>query len=116
MIDEETLDITCFPAVRALIEQPDGADHLLLLCLRYRECPTEEVPVLYDECGCDDTRCAPNRILESYEFDVLVDPELPAVPPAQPQPPTLAWQASKMSCALRLHTTKLASRRPLGEQ
>ena len=33
-------------------------------CLVWRECPTEEVPVLYDECGCDDTQCAPNRILE----------------------------------------------------
>src|SRR6185369_12753270 len=39
-------------------------------------CPTEDVPVLYDECGCDDTKCAPNRILESFRFDVLVDPPL----------------------------------------
>lgn len=41
------------------------------LCIRYRECPSEEIPVLYDECGCDETRCAPNRILESFAFDVL---------------------------------------------
>ncbi len=111
VIDEETLDITCFPAVRALTEQPDNADHLLLLCIRYRECPTEEVPVLYDECGCDDSRCAPNRILESYEFDVLVDPELPAVPPAQPQPPTLTWQASVTLAGARAVALHEASQR-----
>ena len=33
------------------------------------------IPVLYDECGCDDAKCAPNRILESWEFDVIIDPK-----------------------------------------
>ena len=42
----------------------------LQICLRYRECRTEPIPVLYDDCGCDDTRCLPNRILESYDVDV----------------------------------------------
>ena len=65
---------------------------MLQLCLRYRECPTEEVPVLYDECGCDDTRCAPNRILESYSFDVLVDPPLPT--PVVPNAPSLSWDTT----------------------
>jgi hypothetical protein len=50
--------------------------HDFQLCLRYRECPTEEVPSLFDECGCDDTACRPNRILESWELDVTVDPEI----------------------------------------
>jgi YVTN family beta-propeller protein len=49
--------------------------YTLQLCVRYLECPTEEVPALFDECGCDDTACQPNRILESYEFDVLLDRE-----------------------------------------
>ena len=52
--------------------------HTLQLCVAYRDCPTEDVPILYDECGCDDTKCAPNRILESFRFDVLVDPPLAA--------------------------------------
>src|SRR5262249_51883955 len=51
--------------------------HTLQLCIAYRDCPTEDVPVLYDECGCDDTKCAPNRILESFRFEVLIDPPLP---------------------------------------
>ena len=51
----------------------DAEPHTLQICIRYQECPTEEMPVLFDECGCDETRCAPNRILESYELDVLVD-------------------------------------------
>ncbi len=57
----------------------DGRLHTLELCVAYRECPTDEVPVLYDDCGCDDTQCAPNRILESFSFDVRVDPPLPDV-------------------------------------
>jgi hypothetical protein len=32
------------------------------------------IPVLYDDCGCDDTKCAPNRILESYEIGLIIDP------------------------------------------
>ena len=66
-------DLTELPAVKAL---PVGDDtlHELRICLRYRECATEPVPVLYDDCGCDDGRCLPNRILESYEIDVVIDP------------------------------------------
>ena len=71
---EEIIDIANLPQVRALTR--DSLAHSLQLCLRWRECPTDQVPVLYDECGCDDTRCVPNRILESYDFDVLVDPVL----------------------------------------
>ena len=52
----------------------DAKPHELEFCLVWRECPTEEVPVLYDECGCDDTQCAPNRILESFAIEVRVDP------------------------------------------
>src|SRR5690606_2342455 len=59
------------PAVRRLAD--DTLLHALQICVRFRECPTEEVPVLYDECGCDDRACAPNRILESFELDVSVD-------------------------------------------
>lgn len=55
----------------------DALLHALQLCVRLRDCPTEDVPVLYDECGCDDTQCAPNRILESFVIDVRVDPPLP---------------------------------------
>ncbi|MEJ5990259.1 helix-hairpin-helix domain-containing protein [Ramlibacter sp. PS3R-8] len=55
----------------------DGRLHTLALCLAYRECPTDEVPLLYDECGCDDTQCAPNRILESFSSHLQLDPPLP---------------------------------------
>jgi DNA-binding beta-propeller fold protein YncE len=61
-------------ALQALRAKNDTDSHTLQVCIRYKECPTEEIPVLFDECGCDETRCAPNRILESYELDVLVDP------------------------------------------
>src|SRR5262249_36370603 len=60
-------------AVQALKQAADSGPHTLQVCVRYKECPTEEIPVLYDECGCDETRCAPNRVLETYELDVLVD-------------------------------------------
>jgi hypothetical protein len=92
-LNEEVLDLHDFPEIAKLIQdeadEGDGEDHVLQFCVRYRECPTEEVPVLYDECGCDDTRCAPNRILETYAFEVRVDPPLPA--PAVPVAPVLEW-------------------------
>lgn len=67
------VDITTLPAVQAL-DLSDDATHELQLRLCYRECPTEPVPVLYDECACADGRCLPNRILESYDVEVVVDP------------------------------------------
>jgi hypothetical protein len=73
--EEECIDLTQFEVIRALKEAADTDPHTLQICIRYLECPSEEIPVLYDDCGCDDTQCAPNRILESYEFDLLVDPE-----------------------------------------
>lgn len=54
--------------------EPDTDPHTLQICIRYKECPTEDVPALFDECGCDDTACLPNRVLEGYSFDVLIDP------------------------------------------
>jgi hypothetical protein len=74
------VDLTQFEVFRALADDDDDDDddrpasHRIQICLRYRECPTEEIPVLYDECGCDETQCAPNRILESYEVDLVVNP------------------------------------------
>ncbi len=85
LLEEECIDITQYEAVQTLIREqnaadPDGSDaplkHVLQICIKYRECPTESIPILYDECGCDDTQCAPNRILESYSIDILVDPDL----------------------------------------
>jgi outer membrane protein OmpA-like peptidoglycan-associated protein len=73
VLHEEVFDFSEAPEVKALAAKPDGKDHVLEFCLEYRECPTEDIPVLYDECGCDDTQCAPNRILESFEIKVRVD-------------------------------------------
>ena len=85
---EETFDITSIPAVNALVQAQDTKTHALEFCLSWRECPTEEIPVLYDECGCDDTQCAPNRILESFSLDVIVDP--PPLPTLV-HTPKLSW-------------------------
>ncbi len=72
---EECIDITQLEGFEEHIKEGDTDPHTLQICVRYAQCPTEEIPVVYDECGCDDTRCAPNRILESYQFGVIVDPE-----------------------------------------
>src|SRR5262249_20594953 len=89
LLQEEVVDIQAFPEILALFETPppEAEDHVLQFCIRYRECPTEDVPVLFDECACDDTRCAPNRILETYSIEVALDPALPA--PVAPHSPTL---------------------------
>src|SRR6185437_1767004 len=93
---EETFDITSVPAVNALIQAKDAKAHVLEFCLSWRECPTEEIPVLYDECGCDDTQCAPNRILESFSLDVIVDP--PPLP-ATVHTPKLSWGTCSLNIA-----------------
>jgi hypothetical protein len=73
--EEECFDLASLPALQSLAQTSiDDVFHEVQICLRYRECGTEPIPVLYDECGCDDTRCLPNRILESFDVDVCVDP------------------------------------------
>ena len=84
VVAEDTIDLHAFPSVQALYANPDGNDHVLQLGICYRECPTEDIPVLYDECGCDDSQCAPNRILESYSISVTVDPPPLATPYEEP--------------------------------
>lgn len=99
--EQDVIDLWAFPQMQELIENtplasgdpddPSPIPRTLQLCIRYKECPTEEIPVLYDECGCDDTQCAPNRILETYEIDLLVDPE---IDPAVPNQPALDWSST----------------------
>jgi DNA-binding beta-propeller fold protein YncE len=67
----------------------DAAAHTLQICVRYRECDGEPVPALFDECTCDDDACRPNRILESYDFDVLIDPDRHS---HDPDGVRLAWE------------------------
>lgn len=76
--EEVCIDITQFDAIKELWEEvetpPPARPRTVQICICYKECPTEEIPVLYDECGCDETRCAPNRILETYDVNVIVGP------------------------------------------
>jgi hypothetical protein len=74
--EEEILDLLCYRKVADLAKEKPARLHALGICVRFLECATENVPVLYDDCGCNDDGCAPNRILESYAFDVIVDPQL----------------------------------------
>ncbi|MBN1439687.1 MAG: hypothetical protein JW929_09780 [Anaerolineales bacterium] len=67
-----TVELEKLPAIADLLKSKDTGLRRLQVCVHYKECPTEEVPVLYDECGCDDARCAPNRILSSFEVDAVV--------------------------------------------
>lgn len=74
--EKDVVDLHAFPEFLELLEEEDAEPHRLQLCIRYRECGTEEIPVLYDECGCDDTQCAPNRVLETYELGLRIDEDL----------------------------------------
>jgi len=82
--EEEILDLLSYKKVAELTKENPAHIHALGICVRYVECPTENVPVLYDDCGCDNNGCAPNRILESYAFDVVVDPPLTLLPGVAP--------------------------------
>ena len=81
--ERDCIDLTALESYREAIDDPERT-HRLQVCIRYRECPTEEVPVLYDDCSCDESRCAPNRILESWEVDLLIDRPLPTHTPGTP--------------------------------
>ena len=65
------IDITRLPSYAKLTGPGAPTPRPLQLCIRYRECGAETIPVLYDDCAWDTDRCAPNRILESFEFDLL---------------------------------------------
>lgn len=95
--DPEVIDLYAFPEIQELIaaaEAPDAdpdATHRLQLCIKYLECPGEDIPVLYDECGCDDSQCAPNRILESYAIDLLIDAN---IAPQSVNQPAFDWNST----------------------
>lgn len=91
VIEKDCIDLTQLAPIQALKKKNDTVTHTLQVRICYKECPTEPIPVLYDDCGCDDTQCAPNRILESYEITVAVDPPSTAT---SPQSPAFAWQNS----------------------
>ena len=82
--EEEILDLLCYRKVADLAKENPAHLHALGICVRFIECPTENVPVLYDDCGCNNNGCAPNRILESYAFDVILDPPLSWLKKVQP--------------------------------
>jgi DNA-binding beta-propeller fold protein YncE len=80
-----TVDLTRLDSMKPIFARPnDPTSYNLQICIRYKECPTEQIPVLYDDCGCDGTQCAPNRILESYAIDVIVNPDLSKPSPSAP--------------------------------
>jgi hypothetical protein len=78
--EKDCLDLWAEPQIKAIRAKTpaDATPHYVQICIRYRECETELVPVLYDECGCADEKCAPNRVLESYQLCAMVDPKAPA--------------------------------------
>lgn len=71
--------------------EPDTKPHRLQICLRYRECSTEPIPSLFDDCGCDDSGCRPNRIRESHELSLQLD--APQIVP-DPQGIDMGWHCT----------------------
>ena len=87
------VDFTQLDGFQVLKKSNDADPRTLQICVRYKECPTEEIPVLFDDCGCDDTQCAPNRILESFDIDVVVvDPK--KIKPDEIDTPQLKWECT----------------------
>jgi hypothetical protein len=78
-----------------------GTPHRLRICLRYRECPTEEIPVLCDECGGNESCCGPDRVVKRYRLDVRVidgplTPDVPCGPRGHPS--SRPGDASTLPC------------------
>ena len=94
---EEDIELAALPAVAGTRPGRRRDCTRSRICLTYHECGNEPVPVLYDECGCDDDRCLPNRILESYRVDAVLDPPVDARDLDRadrgPRSPTSRWPA-----------------------
>jgi DNA-binding beta-propeller fold protein YncE len=76
--------------------------------LSYIESPAEDVPVLFDECSPEGENCAPNRILESFQLGLVVDPK----PSSQdPSGMSLKWQETiNVDGAFRVAVNEKAGR------
>lgn len=96
--EKDCIDLWTIPALKKLKEANDERPHVLKICIKYKECESEPIPKLYDECGCDEETCAPNRILESYELDVLVDPPNEPEKPPFPERCGDLWLTSVDGC------------------
>ena len=48
----------------------DPAPNDLYLCIRYAECETEFAPAPFDDCACTTSSQRPNRICETYRFEL----------------------------------------------
>jgi hypothetical protein len=72
--------------------QPDSDAHVIQVCVSYRECPTEQVPAIFDDCSAGAGACQPNRILEGHSLDVIIDP---SDLDHDPQGVSLKWDFTK---------------------
>lgn len=55
--------------------QPDASEHSIQICISYNECTAENVPAIFDECSQNGAACRPNRLVDGYSFDVVIDPK-----------------------------------------
>lgn len=55
--------------------QPDDKKHTIQICVSYAECISENVPAIFDDCSSGGNGCQPNRIVDGYSFDVIIDPK-----------------------------------------
>src|SRR5262245_27620676 len=44
--EKECIDLLAHPKTKALKDEANNEPHILKICIRYRECPTEDIPVL----------------------------------------------------------------------
>ena len=86
-----------FVPIRELAEAAAGEDAVwpasVALCLSYQQVGVEPVPALFDDCGCDDDGMEPNRIRETFAFNVRVG-QTAAPPVSAPISTQIDWRAT----------------------
>ena len=105
--DFHTAFVDWWQAEKGPDSPPDDTPRRLQIALCYAECPTEEVPALFDDCGCDDTACQPNRIKERFELVVRIDAE---DAPEDPLAVALKWGCTvnvQRASRVRVHDDRL---------
>jgi len=73
MVDFRDAFLAAWQHAKGKATPPDALPHRLEIALRYRECPADPVPAVFEGCGADASACLPGKLIDGYEFYALLD-------------------------------------------
>ncbi len=73
MVDFRDAFLAAWQQAKGRETPPDDQPHRLEIAIRYRECPADPVPAVFEGCGADASACLPGKLIDGYEFFALLD-------------------------------------------